>query len=348
MNKEFRIKKGTIDFIIHYSLFICSTFFFPSSRSSRQKKVVMLDKKIIIALCLLYGIHSQAQEFIPLWPEGKKPNNNGRKVTDSLFNERIWRVGTPGIYAFPVPKSDNKGTAVLICPGGGYERLSHIYNGFEVARWFNTIGINAFVLIYRLPHQVDLVQRQLAPLQDAQRAMRLIRANAAKWNIKTDKVGVMGTSAGGHVATTLATHFDDVSSINDSLDKSGYRPDFMILVSPVISMGKYAHPGSRKYFIGPDSTKEMIEKYSNELQVTPATPPTFMVHALNDSTVNVKNSLMFYTALLEKKVNASIHIFPQGGHGIRLDDNPGSTDLWLNLLEMWMKEMGFVSPIPFK
>jgi acetyl esterase/lipase len=252
------------------------------------------------------------------------------------------------MYAFVVPKSENKGTAVLICPGGGYERLSHLYNGFNLAKWYNSIGVNAFVLIYRLPHQADLQQRQLAPLQDAQRAMRIIRANAASWNIKADKVGVMGTSAGGHVASTLGTHFEDVSSIKDPLDTISYRADFMILLSPVISMGVYAHPGSKKYFIAGDSTRAMIEKYSNELQVSSATPATFIVHALNDSTVKVQNSILFYLALIDKKINASIHIFPQGGHGIRLDDNPGSTDLWMNLLESWLKEMGFVTPIPFK
>lgn len=299
---------------------------------------------IIITSCF----QVMAQEFIPLWPEGKKPNFNGKIVTDSLFNERIWRVGTPGMYSFPVPKSNNTGTAVLICPGGGFERLSHIYNGFQIAKWYNSIGINAFVLIYRLPHQADLQERQLAPLQDAQRAIRIIRANAVNWNIKADKIGIMGTSAGGHVASTLATHLDDVSAIKDSLDKVNYRANFMILLSPVISMGKYAHSGSKKYFIAADSTKEMILKYSNELQVSSSTPSTFIVHALNDSSVNVKNSILFYSALIENKVNASIHIFPQGGHGIRLDDNPGSTDLWLDLLEKWMKEMSFVIPIPFK
>ena len=128
-----------------------------------------------------------------------------KKITDSLYNERIWRVATPGIYAFIVPKAENTGTAVLICPGGGYERVSHLYNGFNIARWYNTIGVNAFVLIYRLPHQADLQQRQLAPLQDAQRAIRLIRKNSGQWNIITNKVGVMGTSAGGHVASTLGT-----------------------------------------------------------------------------------------------------------------------------------------------
>ena len=306
--------------------------------------------KIFFLLWFITGVIARAdsQEFIPLWPDGNKPNANGKKITDSLFNERIWRVATPGIYAFVVPKSENKGTAVLICPGGGYERLSHMYNGFNLAKWYNSIGVNALVLIYRLPHQQDLQQMQLAPLQDAQRAMRLIRANASKWNIKTDKIGVMGVSAGGHVASTLATHFEDVSSVKDYLDTFSYRANFMILLSPVISMGKYAHPGSKKYFIGPDSTKQMMDKYSNELQVSSATPPTFIVHALNDSSVKVQNSLFFYNALIDKDVNASIHIFPQGGHGIRLDDNPGSTDLWMNLLELWLKEAGFAASIPFK
>ena len=297
---------------------------------------------------LVMALTTSAQEFIPIWPEGKKPNDNGRKVTDSLYNERIWRVGTPGIYCFVVPKSENKGTAVMICPGGGYERLSHIYNGFQMARWYNSIGISAFVLIYRLPHQTDLITRQLAPLQDAQRAMRVIRSRAAEWNIQPAKIGVMGVSAGGHVAAMLGTHLADETALHDPLDTISYRANFMVLLSPVITMGKYAHPGSRKNFIGPDSSKQIIEKYSTELQVTEQTPPTFIVHALNDSTVNVRNSYMFYGALLDKKVNASIHIFPQGGHGIRLDDNPGSTDLWLELLERWLKETGFATPLPFK
>jgi acetyl esterase/lipase len=289
-----------------------------------------------------------AQEFIPLWPEGKKPNSNGKVVIDSLYNERIWQVATPGLYTFMVNKSETTGTSVLICPGGGYERVSHIYNGFNFARWFNTIGINAFVLVYRLPHQQDLVKKQLAPLQDAQRAMKLIRSSATKWNINADKVGVMGISAGGHVASTLGTHCVDESAIKDRYDTVQHQPNFMLLLSPVITMGKNAHPGSRKNFLGADTSAAMIENYSNELQVSACTPPTFLVHAQNDSTVKVQNSLLLYSALATKKINSSIHIFPQGGHGIRLDENPGSTDLWMPMLEAWLKEMKFLTPIPFK
>lgn len=306
-------------------------------------------KRFCLALFSLICFHYlQAQEFIPLWPEGKKPNSNGKKVIDSLFNERIWQVATPGIYCFPVAPAENKGTSILICPGGGYERLSHNYNGFNFAKWYNTIGINVYVLIYRLPHQQDLQNRQLAGLQDAQRAIKIIRSNAAKWNLKADRIGVMGISAGGHLASTLGTYAQDVSAIKDSLDNVSARPDFMVLLSPVITMGKFAHPGSRKNLIGPDSSKQNIERFSAELQVSSYTPPAFVVHALNDSTVKVQNSLLFYNALIEKKVNASLHVFPQGGHGIKLDDNPGSTDLWLPLLEMWLKETQFLLPLPVR
>lgn len=301
-------------------------------------------KKWILLMSIISCIRSSAQEFIPLWPVGKKLNWNGKAVKDSLFNERIWRVGTPGMYAFLVPKSENKGTTVLICPGGGYERLSHLYNGFNFAKWFNTKGINAFVLLYRLPHQQDLQNRQTGPLTDMQRAMRLLKANAKRWNLSPDKIGIMGVSAGGHAASTLSTHLQDVSSIGDSLDTVSYRPDFAILLSPVITMGQYTHPGSKKNFLGTDTADAIIQRYSNELQVKPSTPPTFIVHAQNDSTVNVRNSLLYYNSLIEKGIQASIHIFPQGGHGIGLSDNPGSTELWLDLLYQWLKEKNFVLP----
>src|SRR3954468_10933627 len=303
-------------------------------------------------ICLLLivsalSVKGLSQNFIPIWPEGRKPNFNGKAVKDSITN-RVWKVGTPGVYAFVVSKEESTGTAVLICPGGGYERLAYLQSGFTLAKWYNTHGISAFVLNYRLPNQTDLVNRKIAPLQDAQRAMKLIRANASQWFIQTDKIGVMGISAGGHLASWLGESREDLSLIKDALDTVNYHPDFMVLLSPVISLGKYAHKGSRNNLLGADTTQSEIEKYSNELHVNAAVPPTFIVHALNDSAVNVRNSIMFYNALIENGVNASVHIFPQGGHGIRLYDNPGSTELWTNLLELWLKEMHFFTPIPFK
>jgi acetyl esterase/lipase len=315
--------------------------------SSDQQKNKM-KKVFVLAAIVFLSNKIMAQEFIPLWPAGKKADWNGRVVTDSIHNERYFRIGTPGIFAFPVRKEGNKGTTVLICPGGGYDHVTHLYNGFNFASWFNAHGINAFVLVYRLPNQNDLKIREEAPLADAQRAMQILKANASKWNLDKNKIGVMGISAGGHVASTIGTHSEDVSSIKDSLNEINFRPDFMILLSPVVTMGKYAHGGSKKNFLGSDTSKLFIEKYSNELQVTSNTPPAFIVHAQNDSTVNVRNSLLFYNALIEKGVQASIHVFPQGGHGIGLFDNPGSTDLWLNLLDKWLNEKGFVSPLKKK
>src|SRR5678816_3657108 len=197
-------------------------------------------KKIFALIFIVTSSQLYAQQFIPIWPEGKKPNFNGIVVKDSITN-RVWKVGTPGFYAFVVQPEENAGTAVLICPGGGYERLAYLQSGYTLAKWYNTFGISAFVLNYRLPNQPDLVNRKIAPLQDAQRAMKVIRTHAAEWNIKTDKIGVMGTSAGGHLASWLGESLEDISAIKDSLDTVNFHPDFMVLLSPVISFGKYAH-----------------------------------------------------------------------------------------------------------
>jgi len=299
----------------------------------------------IFALAILFltatsGLKSQ--EFIPLWPKGKMPNSKGMKLKDSIANERVFRVGTPGFYAFFPSITENKGAAVVICPGGGYERLAYIISGTQLAKWFNTIGISAFVLNYRLPNSPDLKQREIGPLQDAQRAIKLIRANAAKWGIKSDKIGIQGSSAGGHLAALTSVSIQDASLIGDSLDKVSARPDFSILVSPVIDLGTYAHKGSLKNLLGENPSEELVLKYSPHLNATANTAPSFMVHAFDDKSVSARNSLLFYQALLEKNIQSSIHIFPQGGHAIALRNNPGSTQQWTNLCEAWMIEMGFI------
>jgi acetyl esterase/lipase len=306
----------------------------------------MTKNKLFLTVTIIsIGLRLSAQEFISLWPTGKMPNSKGLVLKDSIFDERYRRVGTPGMYAFFPSKQENKGAAVIICPGGGYKHFAYISSGTQIAKWFNTMGINAFVLITRLPHSPDLIERSEGPLQDAQRAIRIIRANAKTWNIKLDKIGIIGFSAGGHVASSLGTHIEDVSKIGDSLDSIPFRPDFMLLVSPVITMGKFAHTGSRDNLLGPNPSMELIAKYSNELQVTGNTPPAFIVHADNDKTVNPQNSLMFYNALRDKKISASLHIFPQGGHAIGLRNNPGSAGLWTNLCEMWLIEMNIINEI---
>jgi acetyl esterase/lipase len=302
----------------------------------------MIRITLILLLFCLGAFQTSDQEFMPLWPEKKMPNTKGLAVKDSIATERIYKVGTPGMYAFFPSAQENKGAAVIICPGGGYERLAYIISGWQLAKWFNTMGISAFVLNYRLPNSPDLKERHLGPLQDAQRAMRLIRAHADKWGIKRDKVGILGTSAGGHLAATLGTHLTDVSAIGDSLNKVTFRPDFMILISPVINLGPYAHAGSRKNLLGPNPAAELLKKYSLEQQVSAATPPAFLVHAANDKSVSPRNSLLFYQALLEKNIPASLHIYPQGGHAIALRNNPGSTETWTELCERWLIETGFL------
>ena len=301
-----------------------------------------MNRTLFPLIFLLFcSLLTSAQQFISLWPVGKMPNTKGMAETDSIFNERYYRIGNPGMYAFFPSKQENRGTAVVICPGGGYHHYAYV-GAMQVAKWFNTMGVSAFVLISRLPLSADLVDRSIVPLQDAQRAMKIIRSKAPDWGLKPDKIGVMGFSAGGHVASSVGVHTDDVSFIGDVLDKMSFRPDFVLLVSPVISMGEFAHTGSRDNLLGPKPSKDLVEKYSNELQVTSQTPPAFIVCAENDPVVNPKNSLLYFTALRDKNVSASIHIFPFGGHAIGLQNNPGSTKLWKDLCEMWLVEKGFM------
>jgi acetyl esterase/lipase len=300
---------------------------------------------LVLILTLAAFLPVKAQEFIPLWPGKQMPNSRGLVLQDSIANERVYRVGTPGMYAFFPSAQENKGAAVIICPGGGYERLAYQISGHQLAKWFNTMGISAFVLNYRLPNSPDLKERQQGPLQDAQRAIRLIRAHAGKWGIKRDKVGILGTSAGGHLAATLGTINQDVSAIGDSLNKIPFRPDFMILVSPVINLGPYAHAGSKRNLLGARPAEALVQQYSLETRVSTFTPPTFLVHAANDKSVSPMNSLLFYQALLQQQVSASLHLFPQGGHAIALRNNPGSTDAWTMLCEKWLHEMKIIGPL---
>lgn len=283
-----------------------------------------------------------AQEFIPLWEKGKMPNSKGLSIKDSIANERVYRVGTPGMYAFFPSNQENKGAAVVICPGGGYERLAYVISGFQLAKWFNTMGVSAFVLNYRLPNSPDLINREIGPLQDAQRAIKYIRSNASKWGIKPDKVGIQGSSAGGHLASLAGVSTKDIASVGDSLDKFSAHPDFMILVSPVVDLDKYAHKGSRKNLLGENPSQELVKQYSIQHQVTPKACPAFIVCAFNDNAVDAHNSLMLYQSLLENKVSSALHIFPQGAHAIALRNNPGSAEIWTEICEKWLSEIGIL------
>lgn len=293
---------------------------------------------LLIALLLSCNVFSQ--QFISLWPEGKMPNSKGMSLKHEEARQRITRVAEPGMHVFLTSDGENKQSAVLICPPGGYAKLSYNSAGFQFAKWLNTIGVNAFVLIHRLPTEPDLIEREKGPVQDAQRAMKIIYSKAREWDIDTSKIGIMGASAGGHLASTLGTHFNDYSNIGDSLDNRDFQPNFMILISPVISMGEYTHNGSRRNLLGDNPSDELIQLYSNELQVTKETSPAFIVHAQNDPAVPCFGSMEFYQEMLKNGVVGSLHVFTLGKHSIGLRNNPEETNAWTEVCEHWLNQIG--------
>ena len=304
-----------------------------------MKKTTFL---FLVVLCAaIYPL--QAQTFIPIWEADHMPNSKGIILKDSIADERIYQVGTPGVYWFAPSDAENKNIAVLIMPGGGYARLTYQISGISLAKWLNTMGIHAFVLQYRLPQSPDVEISYKAPLQDTQRAIRYIRAHAAEWGIDPQRIGVMGASAGGHLSACAATITDDWSQVGDSLDRQPLMPNFAILVSPVISMGETTHQGSRIHLLGKYDSPTLREKLSCENRVSAATPPMFIVHATDDPTVSCLNSLALFDALKRHNIKgSSLHIFPWGGHNIALRNNPGTTSEWTSLAEKWLSEIGIL------
>ena len=248
------------------------------------------------------------------------------------------KVSVPTITTFFAEKSN--GTAVIICPGGGYGHLAINKEGYKVAQWLNTLGISAFVLKYRLPNDLIMKEKSIAPLQDVQEAVRIVRRNAEKWHIDPNKIGVMGFSAGGHLASTAATHYDD--KVYEVADKISAHPDFSILIYPVISMQEgITHMGSRNNLLGEKASAESIDKYSNEKRVDANTPKTFLVHATDDKAVPVENSINYYLALKQNKVPAEMHIYENGGHGFGLGIE-GTNKYWPKDCENWLVANGYI------
>ena len=301
-----------------------------------------MKKYVLLTFFLLLAANTGVcQNIIPLWP---KEIPNYKQVGEVETREKgdiLWieNVQEPTLEVFLPPKGVATGQGVVICPGGGYRGVAYDIEGTEVAKFLNTKGIAGFVLKYRMPGAGSVVVRNEAPLQDAKRAIRTVRANSEKWNLSEDKIGVMGFSAGGHLASTLGTHFTSEDHFQkDSTDFFSARPDFMILVYPVITMKEpYTHQGSRNNLLGENPDKEMIEYYSNETQITEETPPTFLVHATDDDGVPVENSLMFFQALKEKGVSAEMHIYPEGGHGFNLGIGIGHLQGWTDRLYDWLR-----------
>lgn len=300
-------------------------------------------RKIILVLFILVPMLSLSQEQkFPLY-SGAIPNsipieNTEQTVTTGAFN-RINNVTVPELWFFPAPKETANGTCVIICPGGGYSILASSHEGTDVAKKLNEFGVSAFVLKYRIPNDKAQPNKSIAPLQDAQQAFRVVRKRAKEFGINPNKLGIAGFSAGGHLASTAGTHFN--KQVGELADTSNVRPDFMILGYPVITMKDFGHKGSANNLLGKTPTQETLDLYSNELQVSPQTPPTFLVHAADDGAVPVKNSLVFYEALVKNKVPVEMHLYPKGGHGFGMK-NPTHPDLWMDRVKNWMESMGWI------
>jgi len=297
---------------------------------------------VSLFLFSLFTLTAQ-QDSLYLWPDGV-PLARDSGIRESYTFRGIARVQdvvNPMLMPFFPPKEKATGASVIICPGGGYRILAIDHEGFEFARWFNERGIAAFVLKYRLPNDEAMDQKEIAPLMDAQQAFRMVRENAKKWNLDPRKVGVMGFSAGGHLASTAGTHFMDiVGGINDT---TSVRPDFMILGYPVVTFDPaHYHGGSRRALLGDHPTMEMVDRFSNEKRVTDQTPPTFLVHSTDDGAVPVENSIHFYLALRKHGIPAEMHIYEKGGHGYGMGKEKDDVDSWTDRLHAWLARMGMV------
>ena len=248
----------------------------------------------------------------------------------------VSKVTEPAYQYFRVKEDNIKRPCVIIYPGGAYFILASGHEGVEVAKFFNSIGVNAMVVKYRIPNDNAQVDKSIAPLQDAQQAMLLARSNAATWGIDANKIGILGFSAGGHLAASLSSHYADVK-IDNPLNIS-LRPNFQILIYPVITMKDFGHIGSKENLIGKNPTDAQVQYYSNELNVNDQTPPAFIVHAKNDDAVPVQNAYEYDKALKANKVASTLFLFEKGGHGFGMK-NPTSTIQWTTPLTQWLREI---------
>jgi len=298
-----------------------------------------------LLMILMCTTNLNAQEIVKLYP-GVIP---GSKPAPATFKEiapvgddgiiRVSKVSEPTLTVFLPSKEKATGAAVIICPGGGYGILAINHEGYNVAKRFNDVGVAAFVLKYRLPSDAIMIDKSFGPLMDAEQAMYIVRGQAKKWNVEPARIGIMGFSAGGHLASTLTVHYDDVKIENKEM--LSLRPDFSILIYPVISFIESPHTGSANNLAGINATQAQKEYFSNERHVTPQTPPTFLVHANDDNGVPVQNSIIFNQALVANKVKAEMHLYQGGGHGFGLNNKTTSDD-WFDRLTNWMKSNKFL------
>jgi acetyl esterase/lipase len=294
-----------------------------------MKRVALLA---FLAAAIVQAQPPTAPQPAALWPEGA-PGALGTDAAD-----------IPTLTPFLVPEGRGVGTAVIVCPGGGYVNLAIEKEGSDIARWLNSLGVTAFVLKYRLGpkyhHPIEL--------GDAQRAIRTVRARSAEYRIRPDRVGIMGFSAGGHLASTAGTHFDaGNATASDPLERVSSRPDFLVLCYPVISFTTpYTHRGSLRALLGEQPDPKLVESLSNELQVTAQTPPTFLFHTNADTGVPAENSALFYLALRKAGVPAELHIYERGPHGVGLASSDEALSTWPSRLAGWLRVRGLLNGGP--
>ena len=295
--------------------------------------------KLCIAILLLLSFAVKAQEVINLY-SGVIPNSKESNIKET-WNEKAGfyrNVINPTMQIYLPDEEKSNGTAVVICPGGGYSVVVFNAEGVRTAEEFAKNGVAAFVLKYRLPNDTTMIDKKIGPLQDAQQAIKIVRENAEKWSIDKNKIGIMGFSAGGHLASTEATHFDKAYIENDT--GTSLRPDFQILVYPVISMqDSLTHAGSKYQLLGENPSQEITDLFSNELQVNNDTPPAYITQAGDDAVVDVDNSIEYYEALRHHNVPAEMHLFPKGNHGFVLFQ---PTEEWMKPIFNWMKRSKFI------
>jgi acetyl esterase/lipase len=303
----------------------------------------MLKKAIVpLLICLIavfFFFKMKTQTIIPLY-DGLIPNARKTINLETFRYEPgeiliVSKISRPTLTVFLPPKENATGIAVIICPGGGYVNLAMGYEGEDVARRFNESGIAAFVLKYRMPDDQTMFDKEIGPLQDAQRAILILRSKAVEWGINKNRIGIMGFSAGGHLAATAGTHFE--KNYIDNPANINLRPDFMLLIYPVISFdSRIGHMGSMHNLLGPNPGPDQIREFSNETKVTEKTPPAFLVHAKDDSTVPYENSIVFADSLKKHHVPAEIFLYEKGGHGFGMTNKTDNRP-WMDSCIKWIR-----------
>lgn len=294
---------------------------------------------LIIVLLMSVSVLSGQDKTVKVWPDGA-PNHNGMNEPEEKYDGvRVRNVSEAEMYVYLPEKSVNTGAALVICPGGGYQIEAMDHEGHDMAKWLKSKGIAGIVLKYRLPYGHHEI-----PSGDARQAIRIVRNNATEWGIDPLKIGIAGSSAGGHLASTVGTRFDygDKNS-KEEVMKMSCRPDFMLLLYPVITFREeFGHMGSRRNLIGEGNNWDLVRQYCNEMHVTPGTPPAFLVLADDDKGVVPRNSVEFYLALKDNEVPAEMHIFREGGHGFGMNRKGLSVDQWPELFYSWLKAIKLI------